>query len=644
MMSAFEQPRNTALRDERFNRSERSKRSASLRQKLDLRRRLIEESISGESPLESFDKRSYPVMAALVPVATSRGNEVAYPGDPMCLYSALSLTVQRSVLARSTWSDSAGLDDACADWGVLPSLEYRFSPEGCGQRQGLPADNPTTDGRIFDPRIWDRQAKQRFEEELQTVRPHVLLLSAVSAAHRYALEMAAIAKQLLPTCIVVLGGRHADETVVHEKSTGAVSFRYSSTARFLVEERGPCAIDFVVSGDGAPLLDLLLQAVALVPTESESKPASHITRLVMEAILDILADDDERPGTGVIVHLDASGPVAIPLRGRQLDASEMPNPYSAFSIRARFSIFESSVNPSGKRTAHMMTMSACPFQCTFCSESIRVSGQPTRFAGSQTAHVVERVREIVAWGAEAAFFDDPIFWGGNWETITQFASTLVETRASEVALSQLEWGAQLTVDTVLRGQERVDEALSLMRLGGCTYIYLGIESMSEQVMQHVQKNMRRRNPEPWKDKVTKVLSQLRSHGFVVGSSVLFGLDGENRSSIDETIEEIGVLLDNQLLALASPNILTYHPATEITRMHRREEMDYHSRKANREPYIFFEEAYPDVVSILLSEDDIWHIHRAAETRWGEGRNRDTEEPKSAMIPPKNTSYHLESTT
>jgi hypothetical protein len=52
-----------------------------------------------------------------------------------------------------------------------------------------------------------------------------------------------------------------------------------------------------------------------------------------------------------------------------------------------------------------------------------------------------------------------------------------------------------------------------------------------------------------------------------------------------------------------------------------DQLDYHSPDVdNRPPYIYFEEAFPGVVSRRLSEDDIWFIHDATAKRWGTTRN------------------------
>jgi hypothetical protein len=137
---------------------------------------------------------------------------------------------------------------------------------------------------------------------------------------------------------------------------------------------------------------------------------------------------------------------------------------------------------------------------------------------------------------------------------------------------------------------------------------------------------------PWAERVRLALRRIKDAGITTGSSVLFGLDGETRATIDYTIDAIGALVDEGLLDIVSPNILTYHPEAAITRGHRMEDrLDYHTQGVrNRAPYTFFEEAYPDVVSRLLTEDDIWHIHERAGERWGRYRNAETVELVEAI--------------
>jgi radical SAM superfamily enzyme YgiQ (UPF0313 family) len=100
------------------------------------------------------------------------------------------------------------------------------------------------------------------------------------------------------------------------------------------------------------------------------------------------------------------------------------------------------------------------------------------------------------------------------------------------------------------------------------------------------------------------------------------LDGETDETIEETISKVEELLSEDLLSIASPNILTYHPNTEITALHdMKDKLDYHSiHVENRPPYVYFEEAFPSVVSKNLREDQIWLIHEQSRQRWGAKRN------------------------
>ncbi|MGW5019548.1 MULTISPECIES: B12-binding domain-containing radical SAM protein [Streptomyces] len=571
----------------------------------------------------------FPVLAALVPVATSRGGEVAYPGDPMSLYAALTLTIQRSVeRLHAGLPAEPSLDDVYPCWGDYPDDDYRRAADG--PRPGLIADNPTTDGHVFDPRIWDDLAKEQFVAELRALQPKAVLLSSVSAGHRYALEMAELAKTHSPDCVVVIGGRHADETVRYAPGDHSLDLSWSSTVEVVRDGRSPRVVDFVVAGDGAPGLDLLMQALALV-----QEPGFGPNRVadVAEALELVAATKEDLTGSFTVVSLAEDEILVHPVRGRRLSSAELPSPYRPFAIRARFGIFTAAGSSAlGSRTAHMLTLDACPFKCTFCSESIQISQRPTRFAVTETEHAADRLMQMIDWGAEAAFFDDPVFWGGNWKAISAFCTDFQARRAQRPGDAPFEWGAQLTVDVVLN-RAKADEVaagLDLMREAGCSYIYIGIESMAQRVMAHVGKNLTRRNPEAWVSKVREALGTIKSHGIRVGSSVLFGLDGENRETIEETIEEIGRLIDDGLLIMASPNILTYHPGTAITAQHGQNRLDYHSRKDNRPPFTYFEEAYPEVVSRLLTEDDIWYIHQAADKRWGNIRNSDTESLSEAL--------------
>ncbi len=582
-----------------------------------------------------WQARTYPVLAVLAPVMSTSEGKIEFPGDPMSLYAALSYAVEQVVLARKTGLRTGSpYNDLCPAWGHLPSAEYRRNVDDNGIRQ-YDAPILNTDQTVFDPRVWNTEVEEYFVHHvLDKMRPKVVLISAVSPAHRYAIEIARTVRRRLPDCILVLGGRHADETMHYDLAAGRLNLEPSSTIRAIQNSRLERVFDFILAGPGYYTLDLLMKAISLA-MDFPSKTAR------LEDVIEILTrfapSFGPIAGQGVLAAIGRQEIHAWPVRGPRLNLAELPSPYRAFAIRARFPIFEK--HNVIARTAHFMVTNACPYHCYFCSEGASVVGGFNSFKAEAVRKAVERVLEYISYGAEAIFFDDSIFWGGNVGHIVNFCEAWIIMRKQALAsedqfitvfgylverqkVVELEWGAQLTVD-FLASRRVPGEAkfvLDLMRSAGCNYIYIGIESMANAVIEKVHKNINRK--QTWDDRVRVALGMAHEAGIRIGSSVLFGLDGDTKASMDETIEKVEELLDEGLLAIASPNILTYHPDTEITHLHRMEDrLDYISPNLdNRPPYVYFEEAFPAVVSKNLSEADIWYIHEQTRLRWGRKRN------------------------
>jgi radical SAM superfamily enzyme YgiQ (UPF0313 family) len=576
--------------------------------------------------------RSYPVLAILAPVMATSEEKIEFPGDPMCLYSALSYAVSQVVETREKGLRAgAPYNDLCPQWGYLPSTEYRQRVDENGIRQ-YEAPLLNTDQTIFDPRVWNPKIKEYFiQKVLRVVRPKVVLISAVSPAHRYALEFARAVRAELPDCLIVLGGRHTDETLHYNPVTRQAVCEATSTLQVPNAEH---LFDFLVAGEGYFALDILMKSISLA-MDLETKTVSPAA--VIETLSACAPLLGPVPGHALIAAPVGETLHLWPISGEPLKLGDLPAPYQAFAIRARFPIFET--NGQVSRTAHMMVTNACPFHCYFCSEGSTVVGEFISFKAPEIERAIARVVEYLDYGAEALFFDDSIFWGGNVGHIINFCKDWLSLcdlarNASTPTLQlfgreiptenilRLRWGAQFTVDFLASRRVPAEASLVLktMQAAGCSYIYMGIESMSEAVIQHVHKNINRETP--WDQRVRTALGLARVAGIRVGSSVLFGLDGETEATIVETVEKVEELVAEDLLYVASPNILTYHPNTEITRQHgMNQKLDYHtSNLDNRPPYVYFEEAFPAVVSKNLSEAQIWFIHEQTKARWGQKRN------------------------
>lgn len=601
------------------------------------RREVLQRRIDSlnSDPDAAWRERSFAVLSILAPVMSTHEEKIEFPGDPMCLYSALSYAVDQAIESHRRGIDPASpYNDFCPGWGELPSREYRLSVDENGIRQ-YNTLRPNTDQTVFDPRVWNARIRKYFVDVvLAQVQPRVVLISAVSPAHRYAIDIARAVREHLPGCIIVLGGRHADETCHYNPLAGALDFSPTSPVTKIAEGVVEPVFDFIISGQGYYALDLLMKCVALaMDVETKTVRAAD----VMNALSRFAPLFRDLRGHALLLGLDGETLRAWPMSGQKLSLAELPSPYQAFAIRARFPVFER----EGRvlRTAHFMVTNACPYHCYFCSEGSAVVGEFLAFKAGHIASALARVVEFLDYGAEALFFDDSIFWGGNVGHIVNFCKEWIHIREialhaqtptltlfgrdiAREAILKLVWGAQLTVDFIT-SRSRPEEGLLVlekMREAGCTYLYIGIESMSETVISKVHKNI---NHElPWDQRVRMALGTARYAGIRVGSSVLFGLDGETQDTIRETIDKVEELLAEDLLMIASPNILTYHPNTEITRLHEMDvRLDYHSLNLeNRPPYSYFEEAFPAVVTRNLTEADIWNIHQQTQERWGVKRN------------------------
>ncbi len=613
------------------------------RHELEIRRIALQDlAVTAQTPDFSLEEcewlaRSFPVLSILAPVMSTNEGKIEFPGDPMCLYSALSYAVDQVVKTRKMGlCEEAPYNDLCPQWGALPSAEYRASVDvnGIREYQGALLN---TDQTIFDPRVWNGLVKKYFVEKvLLVMRPKVVLISSVSPAHRYAIDMARVIRKHLPDCLIVLGGRHVDETIHFDAITRQIVLEPSSAVVKIQDGAIEPVFDFLVAGDGYYALDLLMKAISISMDLASKNTTIQAVMNTLSAIAPLF---DPIPGNSVILGLDKNREAHAWWinSGIKLDLSSLPSPYQAFAIRAMFPIFQR--NGQVLRTAHFMVTNSCTYHCYFCSEGVTVVGTFRSFSADGIQRALEKVIEYISYGAEALFFDDSIFWGGNFGNVIHFCRELIHLRelarhspsklinlfGHEVEtkkIADLMWGAQFTVDLLASRRIPEEAALALleMRKAGCCYIYIGIESMAAPVIENVHKNINRK--QAWDERVRAALGMARAAGITVGSSVLFGLDGETMETIEETISKVEELLAEDILSIASPNILTYHPNTAITAQHEmKEKIDYHSIGIeNRPPYVYFEEAFPAVVTRNLSEEQIWFIHEQATRRWGVKRN------------------------
>jgi len=129
-----------------------------------------------------------------------------------------------------------------------------------------------------------------------------------------------------------------------------------------------------------------------------------------------------------------------------------------------------------------------PLPLLFLFGSAAVVGEYLSFRRGSVDKAIARVVEYVYYGAEALFFDDSIFWGGDSGSILPFCREWIKIREqarqsstptlcfSDVKLScqailNLTWGAQFTVDILYFTPCSRYDVLHAMAEAGCSYLY-----------------------------------------------------------------------------------------------------------------------------------------------------------------------------
>jgi radical SAM superfamily enzyme YgiQ (UPF0313 family) len=164
----------------------------------------------------------------------------------------------------------------------------------------------------------------------------------------------------------------------------------------------------------------------------------------------------------------------------------------------------------------------CPFSCSFCV----LSAVRSPFRYRPIANVVRDLANVPAawtWTQRKMI----TFWDNNIGANRPYFRSLCE------ALIPLKryWSAQTSLDTLTKDSARV------MARAGCRYVYVGLESLSDDSLRIANKRHNRVQD------YRRRLDYLHQHGIAVMSIFLLGLDGDTREylrRLPDLVEEIGV--------------------------------------------------------------------------------------------------------
>ncbi len=181
----------------------------------------------------------------------------------------------------------------------------------------------------------------------------------------------------------------------------------------------------------------------------------------------------------------------------------------------------------------VQTSRGCPFACDFCTVTI--------FGGNKfrLRPIKEVIREVESLGKDfIVFVDDNI--AGN----KAYAKELFKA----LAPLKINWGSQASITMT-----RDPELLELAAKSGCTALFIGVESISEENLLSANKKF---------NKVSRFredFKKFHDYGILIMTGMIFGFDNDDESVFERTVE---FLAENRI-ELAMFNILTPLPGTEL---------------------------------------------------------------------------------
>jgi len=183
----------------------------------------------------------------------------------------------------------------------------------------------------------------------------------------------------------------------------------------------------------------------------------------------------------------------------------------------------------------------CPFQCEFCSV-YAFDGQKLR--KKTINQVVQEIQTIKNSGSQYKKKNSILFADDNIIANKQFAYELFN------ALKPLNMNTMCQATINISQDEPL---LKLMRKSGCGAVFIGLESISEKNLAHMNKNINQRF------KYVEAIQKIQSFGILVQGSFILGYDFDSQSSFDELID----FIEESHLLMPLINILTPFPGTEL---------------------------------------------------------------------------------
>jgi radical SAM superfamily enzyme YgiQ (UPF0313 family) len=175
----------------------------------------------------------------------------------------------------------------------------------------------------------------------------------------------------------------------------------------------------------------------------------------------------------------------------------------------------------------------CPYNCRYCNLK---QIYHNCFRARPVGDVVLELKAI-----KSKFF---VFWDDNLFADKTYAIRLFQ----EMKPLKSKWAAQASLRDCMD-----DDLLKAAKEAGCLYLFIGIESFSEESLNYAGKNINRVS------EYEEIIEKIHRHGIMVQAGIIFGFDNDSIEVFYKTLEACEQLgIDG-----ATVSILTPFPKTPI---------------------------------------------------------------------------------
>jgi anaerobic magnesium-protoporphyrin IX monomethyl ester cyclase len=340
-----------------------------------------------------------------------------------------------------------------------------FHPLGIAQLRAI----LQRDGLSVD--ILDHTFRRREDilSELSETRPRIVGIYVMMTMTRSAIDLAKRIKALLPKAVLVCGGPMPT----------------------LKPEQFSADFDAVFLGEAV-----------------DSFPRFCRDYLASSDIADVFANHADYPG---LYATDAYGSITAQTPVRSTDEQSLnafPIPDRRGFDHARYQEFWQ--KKTGFSLAGIMTTYGCPHRCDFCSKPV----YGTNFRRRSLHCIMEEVRDIRSYGYE-----------GLWVADDCFTQDLGHVRA--FCTSMIDEGMDMKWMCLSRTENMMSDDIALMKEAGCTKVFFGLESGSNEVLRLMNKHTTVEAAET-------IVSLFSACGIKTAGFFMVGYPGESYDTIETT--------------------------------------------------------------------------------------------------------------